>query len=125
MVYQDHLTKFCVLRPLSSKQHISLNQGSVERANGDIKDMLVAWMGDNNTTDWSIGIKFVQFQKNSSLHAGIRRSPYVAMFQCEAKVGLTSSSLPDEVIQRMQCVDDLLNVLTPVKTERNQVLSQC
>ncbi|XP_037789462.1 uncharacterized protein LOC119584916 [Penaeus monodon] len=71
----------------------------MERANGDINDMLVAWMRDNNTTDWSIGIKFVQFQKNSSLHA-------------EAKVGLTSSSLPDEVIQRIQCEDDLLAVLT-------------
>jgi len=34
------------------------------------------------------------------------------MFGCEAKVGLTSSSLPDEVIQRMQCEDDLLAVLT-------------
>jgi len=101
MVYQDHLTKFCVLRPLSSKRaalahHLTKlfllfgapyilqsdngseftaeviselkiiwpklvlvhgkprhpqSQGSVERANGDIKDMLVAWMGDNNTTD--------------------------------------------------------------------------
>ena len=27
------------------------SQGSVERANGDIKDMLTAWMGDNNTAD--------------------------------------------------------------------------
>ncbi|XP_037772660.1 KRAB-A domain-containing protein 2-like [Penaeus monodon] len=139
MVYQDHLTKFCVLHPLSSKRAAEVvhhltdifllfgapyilqsdngseftaeviselkiiwpklvlvhgklrhpqSQGSVERANGDIKDMLVAWMGDN-TTDWSTGIKFVQFQKNSSLHAGIRRSPYAAMFGCEAKVGLT------------------------------------
>ncbi|XP_063594380.1 KRAB-A domain-containing protein 2-like [Penaeus indicus] len=69
-------------------------------------------MGDNNTTDWSIGIKFVQFQKNSSLHAGIRRSPYAAMYGCEAKVGLTSSLLSDEVIQRMQCEDGLLAVLT-------------
>ncbi|XP_063596233.1 uncharacterized protein LOC134773086 [Penaeus indicus] len=73
---------------------------------------VVAWMGDNNITDWSIGIKFVQFQKNSSLHAGIRRSPYADMFGCEAKVGLTSSSLPDEVIQRMQCEDGLLAVFT-------------
>ena len=39
------------------------SQGSVERANGDIKDMLIAWMGDNSTSDWSTGIKFVQFQK--------------------------------------------------------------
>ena len=32
------------------------SQGSVERANGDIKDMLVAWIADNNTNDWSVGI---------------------------------------------------------------------
>ncbi|XP_063592188.1 KRAB-A domain-containing protein 2-like [Penaeus indicus] len=77
---------------------------------------MVAWMGDNNTTDWSIGIKFVQFQKNSSLHAGIRRSPYAAMFGCEANrprcLMTSSSSLPDDVIQRMQCEDGLLAVLT-------------
>ena len=27
------------------------SQGSVERANGDIKDMLVAWLADDNTQD--------------------------------------------------------------------------
>ena len=48
------------------------SQGSVERANGDIKNMLVAWMGETN--DWSVGLKFVQFQKNSSLHSGIQCS---------------------------------------------------
>ncbi|XP_068224797.1 KRAB-A domain-containing protein 2-like [Palaemon carinicauda] len=99
MVYQDHLTKFCVLRPLTPKRAAEVafqladnflllgapvifqsdngseftaqiitelrslwhelsivhgkprhpqSQGSVERANGDIKDMLVAWMADNN-----------------------------------------------------------------------------
>ena len=96
MVYQDHLTKFCVLRPLTSKRAAEVayqlldifllfgapcilqsdngseftaqiivelkelwpdlvlvhgkprhpqSQGSVERANCDIKDMLVAWLG--------------------------------------------------------------------------------
>ena len=35
------------------------SQGSVERANDDIKDMLVAWMVENNTNDWTVGINFV------------------------------------------------------------------
>ena len=43
------------------------SQGSVERANGDIKDMLVAWLADNQTEDWVTGIKFVQFQKKTLL----------------------------------------------------------
>ncbi|XP_041369548.1 SCAN domain-containing protein 3-like [Gigantopelta aegis] len=90
------------------------SQGSVERANGDIKDMLVAWMGDNDTNDWSVGIKLVQFQKNSSYHSGIQRSPYAAMFGCEAKVGLTSSSLPTEVVVRMQSEDDLISAISNV-----------
>jgi len=158
-VYQDHLTKFVILRALTSKRAAEVahhlldifllfgapsilqsdngseftaevinelkvlwpklvmvhghpqSQGSVERANGDIKAMLVAWMSDNQTNEWSVGIKFVQFYKNSSLHSGIKRAPYSAMFGCDVKVGLTSSSLPNEIIDRMQSVDDLASAL--------------
>ena len=144
MVYQDHLTQFCILRPLTSK-HTSevayqlldiylllgapsilqsdnrseftvqmwpdlviihgkprqpLSQGSVERANCNIKDMLIAWMSDNDTQGWTVGLKFVQFQKNSSHHTGIKRSPFAALFGADAKVGLTSSSLPQYLIAR-------------------------
>ena len=110
MVYQDHLTKFCILQPIKSKRPTEVaaqlmdiflllgalatlqftaniiseikdfwpalvmvhgkprhpqSQGSVEWANGDIKDMLVAWLADNNTQDWVTGIKFLQFQKKT------------------------------------------------------------
>ena len=167
LVYQDHLTKFCILRALTSKRAAEVafhlldifllfgapvvlqsdngseftsqvitelkevwpkltlvhgkprhpqSQGSVERANGDIKDMLVAWMADNDSEDWPTGIKFVQFQKNSALHSGIKCSPYSAMFGCEARVGLTTSSLPVEVIARMESEEDLLAV-TPVRPD--------
>ena len=70
------------------------SQGSVERANCDIKDMSVAWLGDNDTTDWTIGLKFVQFQKNASHHSGIKCSSFAALLGADAKMGLTSSSLP-------------------------------
>ncbi|KAK7102356.1 hypothetical protein V1264_020587 [Littorina saxatilis] len=158
MVYQDHLTKFVVLRPLSSKRasEVALqlvdiftligapvilqsdngseftafiirelreiwpelkivhgkprhpqSQGSVERANSDIKDMLIAWMTDNKTTGWSLGLRFVQFAKNRSHSAGIGRSPYLAMFGVEPRVGLSSTSLPVDLIDRLQTEDDL------------------
>ncbi|XP_068201828.1 KRAB-A domain-containing protein 2-like [Palaemon carinicauda] len=92
------------------------SQGSVERANCDIKDMLVAWLSDNNTTDWTVGLKFVQFQKNSSYHSGIRRSPFAALFGSDAKVGLTTSAFPHDVIHRLQSEDDLLAVITEETT---------
>ncbi|XP_068220838.1 KRAB-A domain-containing protein 2-like [Palaemon carinicauda] len=171
MVYQDHLTKFCVLRSLTSKRagevafqladiflllgapvilqsdngsefiaqiitelrslwpELSIvhgkprhpqSQGSVERANGDIKDMLVAWMADNNSTDWATGIKFVQFSKNSAYHTGIKRSPYAAMFGENARVGLTSTSLPQEIISCLQSEQDLITMLQQQETDANE-----
>ena len=36
------------------------SQGSVERANGDVKNMIRAWMIDNDSTRWSQGCYKVQ-----------------------------------------------------------------
>ena len=69
--------------------------------------MLVAWKTDNNTQDWTVGLKFVQQQKNCAHHAGINLSPYKAMFGEDPKVGLTSSSLPPEILETLQSEDDL------------------
>ncbi|XP_043475014.1 KRAB-A domain-containing protein 2-like [Leptopilina heterotoma] len=173
MVYQDHLTKFVLLRPLSSKRaeeiayqlldifltfgapvilqsdngrefvnHIitelaslwpelkivhgkprhSQSQGSVERANQDIENMLAVWMKDNKTTKWAEGLKFIQFSKNRALHSGIKQAPYKAMFGCDAKIGLSTSTLPCEVIKNISTEDYLLNVLEidEPSTENNE-----
>ena len=130
-VYQDHFTKFCTLRAVTSKRasevalhlldifltigapailqsdngaeftaavttevcklwpelkivhsksRMPQSQGSIEKANRDIKDMLICWMDDHNSTDWTTGITFVQFMKNSSQHTGIGMSPLKGMF---------------------------------------------
>ena len=67
--------------------------------------MTVTWMRENSCKDWQVGITFVQFQKNLSYHLGIKRTPYKAMFGVEAKVGLTSSSLPNEIISKISTED--------------------
>jgi len=41
--------------------------------------MLRAWMKDNKTKKWSVGLQFVQFRKKSSYHRVIGRSPYMAL----------------------------------------------
>jgi hypothetical protein len=162
MVYQDHLTKFCNIRALTSKHasEVAFNlievftlfgaphilqsdngseftalviselklmwpelvivhgkprhpqsQGSVERSNGDIHDMLTAWMRDNESKKWSIGIKFVQLQKNSALNKGIGRSPYEALFGKCATVGLTSETkIPKEILATLEKEEDLLKL---------------
>jgi transposase InsO family protein len=78
------------------------SQGSVERLNSDVKDMLITWLGENNSTDWSRGLKFVQWMKNTSHHSVINQTPFNALFGCNPRVGLRSTELPGEVIEVMR-----------------------
>ncbi|KAJ8926982.1 hypothetical protein NQ314_020607 [Rhamnusium bicolor] len=74
------------------------SQGSVERANQDVENMLRAWMLDNKTTAWSTGLHFVQWKKNNSLLRVIGRSPLKAVFRTNPRQGLKSTNLPQNVI---------------------------
>jgi len=82
------------------------SQDSVERLNCDVKDMLV---GEYDCTDWPIGLKFVQFAKNTSYHSRIKQSLYLALFGIEPHVGLRSTALPNEILERMVSEDDLIS----------------
>lgn len=162
MVYQDHLTKFVILRPLKRKTanevvfHLmdiftlfgapvvlqsdngrefcnniiyeltqlwpnlklvhgkprhSQSQGSVERANQDVENMITTWMQDNNTDKWSDAVKFVQFMKNTVYHSGIKSTPYQAMFGTKARVGLKDSNLPPESYEDIETEEELEKII--------------
>lgn len=106
------------------------SQGSVERSNQDIENMLRAWMKDNKTKKWSIGLQFVQFQKNSSHHRVIGRSPYKALFGNDPKVGLATSNLPIEILQKLVTEEDLEEIYKEkykedVQSEIEKITVQC
>jgi len=77
------------------------------RSIGDIHDMLVRWTRENNTTDWTIGIQRLLFQKNRQDHVGIKRSPYETMFGCAPKVDLSTTLILNEILQVLQKEEDL------------------
>jgi Integrase zinc binding domain len=58
------------LKIVHGKPRHSQSQGSVERANQDIENMLTTWMQDNKTSSWKKGLRFVQLMKNKAYHAG-------------------------------------------------------
>jgi hypothetical protein len=160
--YQDHLTKFTILKPLKTKtaEEVAYNvmdifcifgapfilqsdngrefsnkiieafkdlwpglklvhgkprhsqsQGSVERSNQDVRDMLVAWMLDNKTKQWSEGLRLIQSKKNRALHEGIKKSPYEAMFGSKQRIGLAYSSLERETYEILDSEEDLERIL--------------
>lgn len=100
------------LKIVHGKPRHSQSQGSVERANQDIENMLTTWMQDNQSTSWSNGLKFIQFMKNRAFHSGIKRSPYDAMFGCAARVGLSTTAIPKEALNSLVDEDQLQNTLT-------------
>jgi hypothetical protein len=73
--------------------------------------MLTAWMRDNESNKWLVGIKFVQLQNNSALNNGIGRTPYEALFGKCATVVLTSETkIPKEILLTFEKEEDLLRL---------------
>ena len=62
------------LKIVHGKPRHSQSQGSVERANTDIEDMLTTWLHSNATTHWSDGLRFVQVRKNRAYHESLKFS---------------------------------------------------
>ena len=79
------------------------SQGCVERSNGDMKNKIQSWMRDNDTTNWSLGIRFIQWQMNTTYHEAIRTKPYMALTGNEPRCGLISRSAV--FISRLGCSD--------------------
>ena len=82
-----------------------------QTCNRDIEAMLLNWCNENNSSQWSLGLKFVKFQFNNSYHSSIGMTPYKALYGCEANIGLKSSYLPVEVLDKLETEEDLLIVL--------------
>ena len=51
------------LKIVHGKPRHNQSQGSFQRANQDVENMVASWMKDNRTTNWSNGLRFVQFMK--------------------------------------------------------------
>lgn len=103
------------LHIVHGKPRHSQSQGSVERANQDIENMLTTWMQDNNNCHWKEGLRFVQLMKNRAFHSGIKRSPYEALFGRKMKVGLKDSNLAQDLIQNVENEEDLDDVINSIQ----------
>ena len=164
LVFQDHLTKFVILKPLINKDVSSVvsilteifttigcpkilqsdngrefnfnteltniwpdikiikgrprnpqSQGSVERANQDIEQMIRCYFEKNPDVDWSTALPLIQLQKNNALNRTIGVSPYFAVFgqhlKCsignEFTVGEISSCYDPEESFQEEMADDV------------------
>ncbi|XP_050065514.1 KRAB-A domain-containing protein 2-like [Aphis gossypii] len=109
------------LKIVHGKPRHSQSQGSVERANRDVQDILRAWMSDNKSNKWSEGLRFCQFQKNSSYHSGIKQSPFEVLFGRKAQLGLTSIALPENILKTLNSENDLQQAISSLELVNNEL----
>ena len=95
------------LKIVHRKPRHSQSQGSVERANRDIEDMLMTWLQSNSATHWGNGLRFIQVIKDRVYHEGIKCLAYEAMFGQPMKVGLKTSNLPDDATDDISAEEEL------------------
>ncbi|XP_072945366.1 KRAB-A domain-containing protein 2-like [Epargyreus clarus] len=99
------------------KPRHSQSQGSVERANQHVQQILFAWMEDNKTNRWSEGLRFCQLKKNCAYHHGIKQSPFEVMFGRKAHVGI--ETLPDSIKKVLQTEEELENAINSSGEKQN------
>ncbi|XP_003368518.1 putative KRAB-A domain-containing protein 2 [Trichinella spiralis] len=68
------------------------SQGTVERLNGVVQDKLAIRMRENECNRWSLGLKFVQWQINVSIHETTGQSPFKVTFGDESRVDWSLTS---------------------------------
>lgn len=91
---KEYIERFWpALQFIHGKPYTPRSQGAVERANKDVKEMLLSIIVENDKVDIVAVLNFVQFLKNISHHRTIGRCPYNAVFGQDPVVELKAEHL--------------------------------
>ncbi|KAI1722104.1 integrase core domain-containing protein [Ditylenchus destructor] len=101
-IVSEVVSKWPQCKIVHGKPRHSQSQGSVERANCDIGDILIMYLRQEKSTAWASALHIVQAAKNSRWHRGIKRSPYEAMFGRKMMLGYED----DQALEFEQTLED-------------------
>ena len=89
------------------------DQGSVERAIRDFKNMLYVRLRDvkKEMNQWVSEFPYVWYSKNNAYHSGIRATSYRVHFGRPPADLSVDMTLPKEVVERLETEDDLCGIL--------------
>ena len=97
-IIKELTTLWPSLKLVNGRPRHPQSQGCVERANAELKKKVQIWMKKHKSSNWSRGIRFVQWQMNTTHHQTINTKPYNALFGINPRCGLTKK-FPDSFLQ--------------------------
>ncbi|XP_003367241.1 KRAB-A domain-containing protein 2 [Trichinella spiralis] len=125
-----NLPKSLVVKPLSELKLVTgrprhpQSQGAVERLNGVVQDKLAIWMRENGCKRWSMGLKFVQWQINASIHETTGQSPFKVTFGEEPRIRLESYVLPKLLVDAVKAEEEIEEFLTSQEANDEKSLNR-
>ena len=99
------------------------SQGSVERANRDLKNALASKMRDNsNDLGWVKYVRRLQIEKNTTFHSTIGMTPYEALYNRKPSFGLSDLGILIELASEINEEEDLERIIDEINHPPN---SEC
>jgi hypothetical protein len=77
--------------------------------------MLGIWMSENKTTNWVLGLNFVQLAKNTRQHSGVGNPPYTLQYGQTVRYGIKSLPIDEAIIRKIETEDELVQVMSNIK----------
>ena len=81
------MLKYFNVKMLNGAPRHSQSQGSVERGNKDIEDLIFTWQKTSNSSKWAEALDQNQFMKNTRFHWGIGMTPYKFFLGMKPRMG--------------------------------------
>ena len=108
LLFQLINEKWPTTKIIRGKRRHPESQGSVERANQDIKKHFTTMMLENkNDANWVKYVRLVQYRKNTNYHSTIGMTPFQAIFNMKPPIGLSEFGIPIELGSGISTEEDL------------------
>ena len=99
---ENSRTNWPTTKVLHGKPRHPESQGSVERANRDLKNAQASKMRDNsNDLCWFKYVRRVQLEKNTTYHSTIGMTPFEALYNRKPSFGLSDLGIPSELASQI------------------------
>lgn len=97
---------------VTGKPRHSESNGGVERRNRTVEEKIANWMHENNSTQWSMCLPFIQWRCNTQQHRGIgNRTPYHLTFGQNPQVGISNLPISPELLGNLRSEIDIHRAL--------------
>ena len=106
---------------IHGKPRYPLSQGSVERANKRVENILTSLLEKEKNTHWAGELNKVAYMKNTSFHSACQSTPYKMLYGRDPPRGLRDYEIPEVFHDTIHTVEELKLVKPELEFESETI----